>query len=205
MAQSAIPTARVNRIIKADKDVRLCSKEAVYLISRAAERMIERSAAQAYETARLHKRNVKMVRYEHLAKVAHSPQWFYLAEVIPTSMPLSAALSLRQQNEDAVAATSEQSTNAGAVKRVVKSKSKKVPTVGELQAAVDSAGAGGAGGGRKTRGKKIQLPAGEGGGPEDENEDDDGDFEGEYSMQGEEGPSGAAGEGEGGEGMEVDP
>lgn len=36
MAQSAIPTARVNRIIKADKDVRLCSKEAVYLISRAA-------------------------------------------------------------------------------------------------------------------------------------------------------------------------
>lgn len=30
-----IPTARVNRIIKADKDVRLCSKEAVFLIAKA--------------------------------------------------------------------------------------------------------------------------------------------------------------------------
>lgn len=36
MAQSQIPTSRVNRIIKADKDVRLCSKEAVFLISKAA-------------------------------------------------------------------------------------------------------------------------------------------------------------------------
>lgn len=36
MAQSQIPTSRVNRIIKADKDIRLCSKEAVFLISKAA-------------------------------------------------------------------------------------------------------------------------------------------------------------------------
>lgn len=32
----------------------------------AQERMIEKTAEQAYETARLQKRNVKMVRYEHL-------------------------------------------------------------------------------------------------------------------------------------------
>ncbi|POY69918.1 hypothetical protein BMF94_7080, partial [Rhodotorula taiwanensis] len=100
-SQSAIPTARVNRIIKADKDVRLCSKEAVFLISKAAERMIEKTAEQSYQTARLQKRNVKMVRYEHLASVAHQPEWFYLAEVIPNSIPLSAALDLKRQSRDA--------------------------------------------------------------------------------------------------------
>ena len=35
---SAIPVARVNRIVKADKEVRLCSKEAVFLISKATVR-----------------------------------------------------------------------------------------------------------------------------------------------------------------------
>jgi len=33
--ESKIPVARVNRIVKADKEVRLCSKEAVFLISKA--------------------------------------------------------------------------------------------------------------------------------------------------------------------------
>lgn len=31
-----LPTSRVNRIIKADEDVNLCSKEAIFLIAKAA-------------------------------------------------------------------------------------------------------------------------------------------------------------------------
>lgn len=117
--------------------------------------MIERSAAQAYETARLQKRNVKMVRYEHLAKVAHSPQWFYLAEVIPTAMPLSAALALRQQNEDVLAGpsavTSAAPEKAFSGKRVVKSKSRKN---------LDPSNVDGLATARTTTGKKMKLPAG---------------------------------------------
>lgn len=35
---SLLPTSRVHKIIKADKDVRLCSKEAIFLISKATVR-----------------------------------------------------------------------------------------------------------------------------------------------------------------------
>ncbi|GAA5823499.1 hypothetical protein JCM3770_004480 [Rhodotorula araucariae] len=57
---SAIPVARVNRIVKADKEVRLCSKEAVFLISKATVRPFNSrpqkravlNLANAYPTAR---------------------------------------------------------------------------------------------------------------------------------------------------------
>ncbi|GAA5885800.1 hypothetical protein JCM3774_005209 [Rhodotorula dairenensis] len=141
--------------------------------------MIERSAAQAYEAARLQKRNVKMVRYEHLAQVAHSPQWFYLAEVIPTSMPLSAALALRQQNEDVLAGPSAVTTSAPekafSGKRVVKSKNRKNVDLGNVDGLATA---------RMTRGKKIKLPAGEGGGPEDDFDEEDEDFEEEEDAGG---------------------
>lgn len=39
---SLIPIARTNRIIKADQDVRLCSKEAIFLIGKAAVRRVSR-------------------------------------------------------------------------------------------------------------------------------------------------------------------
>lgn len=94
--------------------------------------------------------------------------------MIPTAMPLSAALALRQQNEDVLAGpsavTSAAPEKAFAGKRVVKSKSRK---------SLDPSNVDGLATARKTRGKKIKLPAGEGGGPEDDFDDEDEDFEDE--------------------------
>ncbi|BGP56283.1 hypothetical protein JCM8202_000249 [Rhodotorula sphaerocarpa] len=215
MAQSQIPTSRVNRIIKADKDIRLCSKEAVFLISKAAERMIEKTAEQAYETARLQKRNVKMVRYEHLATVAHQPAWFYLAEVIPHAVPLSTALALRRAANEGeadflpttiAAAASGSGSGTSATTAANSAGGPQGAEAGAAAAASASStftgkrilkskhrkhapvlGADGLATARKTRGKKIQLPKGEGGG-EDDDDDEDEDEEEEEEEEEEEGP-----------------
>ena len=92
--------------------------------------------------------------------------------MIPTAIPLSAALALRQQNEDVLAGpsavTSAAPEKAFSGKRVVKSKSRK---------SLDPSNVDGLATARTTRGKKIKLPAGEGGGPEDDFDDEDEDFE----------------------------
>ncbi|BGP25565.1 DNA polymerase epsilon p12 subunit Dna polymerase epsilon subunit 4 [Rhodotorula toruloides] len=182
-----IPTARVNRIIKADKDVRLCSKEAVFLIAKATEHMIERMSSQAYQTARLSKKGApaKMVKYSDLAKTAtHSPEWFYLHEVIPQPIPLSSALTRRQETEEVINAPAAVTTKApettGSTKRVIKGKGKRVSSTAGLglEAFGYGVGQGGADdllelGKRKTRGKVLKLPAGEGGGPDDEDDFDE--------------------------------
>ncbi|GAA5828159.1 hypothetical protein JCM3770_000006, partial [Rhodotorula araucariae] len=96
-----------------------------------------------------------------------SEQWYYLGEVIPPSRALHEALALRQQNEEVLNAPAAVTTTAPERafegKRVLKSKGKKgQPLVGSDGVATA----------RKTRGKKIQLPAGEGGGPDDDDDDD---------------------------------
>lgn len=159
------------------------------------EFMIARMAQQAYEHARLQKKSAKVVKYSDLASTCQSDQWYYLGEVIPPSRPLHEALSLRQQNEDVLnapaAVTSAAPEKAFEGKRVLKSKGKKgQPLVG----------ADGEVGARKTRGKKIRLPAGEGGsGAEEGDEDDDEDDEGASG-----GDSESAYEDDGGAGMDVD-
>ncbi|GAA5917110.1 hypothetical protein JCM6882_009350 [Rhodosporidiobolus microsporus] len=206
--QSAIPIARINKAIKADRDVKACSKEAVFLIGKATEIMLAKLSQQAYQHARMDKRS-KMVRYDDLAAATHSsPSWFYLGEVIPTALPLEQAMALRAQNED-IASSGGPSSGAAAkkapggtgppVKRVIKSKAAK--NGGRGTAGLGLEGGEEIGQVRKTRGKKIKLPAGEGGGPEEDFEDDFGDEDEEYEEAG----AAAAGSRAASEaGMEVD-
>ncbi|GAA5875131.1 hypothetical protein JCM1840_007263 [Sporobolomyces johnsonii] len=166
LGASLLPISRVNRIIKADKDVRLCSKEAIFLIAKATEHMLGKMTSQAHAQARLQKRG-KMVKYSDLASVATQPQWFYLGEVIPSSIPLSAALSLRQQNEDVLNAPSTTAVGGEKAyegKRILKGRKK---VGGPGAPGEDGVGK------RTTRGKKLSLPAGEGGPDEDDDDDDD--------------------------------
>lgn len=108
------------------------------------------------------------------AAIHTHPAWFYLGEVIPSAMPLSAALALRQANEDLASKPSAVTTAAPAKKfdgkRVVKNKggkgAKVAPVGGLPQTAAggwEGEGVGGELGKRKTRGKKLKLPVGEGG------------------------------------------
>ncbi|GAA94386.1 hypothetical protein E5Q_01037 [Mixia osmundae IAM 14324] len=92
---SVLPVARVTKIIKADKDISICSKEAVYLISVATEFFIKKLTEAASTTARLEKR--KFVQYKDLATtVANSDEYFFLEQIIPQQVSLSTALAKRQ-------------------------------------------------------------------------------------------------------------
>ncbi|KDN49230.1 histone-fold-containing protein, partial [Tilletiaria anomala UBC 951] len=92
---TALPIARVARIIKADQEIDTTSKESVFLIAAATEIFIKHLSDQAYANARLEKR--KVVHYKDLQR-AIQRDWTldFLKEIVPMSMPLSAALAKRQ-------------------------------------------------------------------------------------------------------------
>ncbi|BGP17308.1 hypothetical protein JCM10213_009088 [Rhodosporidiobolus nylandii] len=189
LGQSAVPLARVGKVVKADRDVRICSKEAIFLISKATELMLGKLTTQAYHNARMDKRQ-KMIRYDDLAAATHNnPEWFYLGEVVPRHMTLREALDERRKNEDladAPAAVTTKAPDTGAKQpRVKKGKGAKIQPKGAAVPEVV--------GPRKTRGKKLKLPAGEGGPDEEDDFEDE-----EYSEPA--GPSRAPSEA----GMEVD-
>ncbi|GAA5973810.1 hypothetical protein JCM3765_004590, partial [Sporobolomyces pararoseus] len=171
---SVLPVSRVNRIIKADQDVNLCSKEAIFLIAKATERMVAQMTAQAHANARLQKRN-KLVKYSDLAATASQPQWFYLGEVVPHPIPLKTAKALRQQNDDsssATAATTADSTTERKYegKRILGGK--KRASLAAAQAVEQGEGdIEVSPGKRQTRGKQVNYSVDTVGGDEDDDEE----------------------------------
>lgn len=96
---SVLPVARVQRIIKADRDVDICSREATFLVSMATELFIKKITDEAYTNARLDKR--KVVQYKDLSRAVQQNEYLdFLKPVIPTSMSLSSALEARKDKLD---------------------------------------------------------------------------------------------------------
>ncbi|CBQ72406.1 conserved hypothetical protein [Sporisorium reilianum SRZ2] len=92
---SIFPTARVARIIKADRDIDICSKEATFLISMATEIFVRKLTDEAYTNAKLDKR--KHIFYKDLSRAVQQNELLeFLKDAIPTPMALSSALEARQ-------------------------------------------------------------------------------------------------------------
>ncbi|KAG0002862.1 hypothetical protein BGZ80_003834 [Entomortierella chlamydospora] len=92
---SQLPAARVKRIIKEDKDVQMVSNDAVFLISMATELFLESFTAKAFNLAKIEKR--KTVYYKDLATaVTQHDSLEFLQDIVPKTMPLSAALEKRR-------------------------------------------------------------------------------------------------------------
>ncbi|KAF9208637.1 hypothetical protein BGZ49_008205 [Haplosporangium sp. Z 27] len=92
---SQLPAARVKRIIKEDKDVQMVSNDAVFLISMATELFLESFTTKAFNLAKIEKR--KTVSYKDLATaVTQHDSLEFLQDVVPKTMPLSAALEKQQ-------------------------------------------------------------------------------------------------------------
>ncbi|CAO3568469.1 unnamed protein product [Mortierella alpina] len=86
-----LPVARIKRIIKEDKDVHMVSNDAVFVISLATEMFLESFTSKAFNLAKLEKR--KTVSYKDLATaVSQHDSLEFLQDVVPKTMPLSAAL-----------------------------------------------------------------------------------------------------------------
>ncbi|KAG9103418.1 hypothetical protein FRC06_010953 [Ceratobasidium sp. 370] len=92
LGESSLPMARVQRIMKADKDLPNVTKEAVHTISVATEEFIKRLSAAAYHQASRERRT--MVQYKDVAlAVKRNPEMHFLEEMIPTAIPAPAALA----------------------------------------------------------------------------------------------------------------
>ena len=79
---SILPTARVQRIIKADRDVDICSREATFLISAATELFVKRFTDDAYTNSRLDKR--KVINYKDICKPSTLTPLGFLSSFILT-------------------------------------------------------------------------------------------------------------------------
>ncbi|KAF9970563.1 hypothetical protein BGZ73_006717 [Actinomortierella ambigua] len=85
LGTTALPAARIKRIIKEDKDINMVSNDAVFLISLATELFLESFMSKAYGLAKMEKR--KTVFYKDL-------------DVIPKTMPLSEALERQRKAKE---------------------------------------------------------------------------------------------------------
>ncbi|PVU85609.1 hypothetical protein BB560_006971 [Smittium megazygosporum] len=83
---SIFPMSRVKRIIKEDKSVSLCSKEAVFLIAKATEFFIKSIASDSVE---LSKARV----------VDRVDKYFFLVDIIPPTVPLSTIEAPNKETE----------------------------------------------------------------------------------------------------------
>lgn len=86
-----LPVTRVTRAAKQDKDIKIVSKEAVFLISIATEFFVKKLTNSAFERSKRERR--VFVKYNDVASaVKRNPEYDWLEEVIPASVPLSTIL-----------------------------------------------------------------------------------------------------------------
>ncbi|GJJ15734.1 hypothetical protein Clacol_010012 [Clathrus columnatus] len=93
--KSLLPTARVQRIMKADKELPNCSKEGVFLISVATEEFIKRLGRSAQQQANKEKRST--VQRKDLATAARRGEEFaFLEELLSINIPSAPAAPIKR-------------------------------------------------------------------------------------------------------------
>ncbi|KAF9160172.1 hypothetical protein DFQ26_005806 [Actinomortierella ambigua] len=99
LGTTALPAARIKRIIKEDKDVNMVSNDAVFLISLATELFLESFMSKAYGLAKMEKR--KTVFYKDLATaVSQHDMLDFLQDVVPKTMPLADAIERQRKAKE---------------------------------------------------------------------------------------------------------
>ncbi|KAJ1303386.1 hypothetical protein OPQ81_011578 [Rhizoctonia solani] len=92
LGESILPMARVQKIMRADKELPNVTKEAVHTISVATEEFIRRLSSAAFQQANRDKRS--MIQYKDVAlAVKRNPELHFLEEMIPTTIPAPQALA----------------------------------------------------------------------------------------------------------------
>ncbi|RPD62485.1 histone-fold-containing protein [Lentinus tigrinus ALCF2SS1-7] len=84
--KSLLPHARVQRILKADKDLIMVQREASFLISRATEEFIQRIAEAAQQVAERERRSTVQAK-DLIASVRRADEFAFLEELLPYLEP----------------------------------------------------------------------------------------------------------------------
>ncbi|KAL9656070.1 hypothetical protein ABK040_007688 [Willaertia magna] len=86
-----LPVARVKRIMKSDVDVRIISQEAVLLVAKATEKMIEHLAKESCKYTL--KENRKTIQYKDLVESVKNCDVFdFLEDIIPEKRSFGSVL-----------------------------------------------------------------------------------------------------------------
>lgn len=88
--KSLLPTARVQKIMKADKELPSCNKEAVFLISVATEEFIKRLGQAGQQQATREKRTT-VQRKDVVTAVRRSDEFVFLEEILAATVTQAAA------------------------------------------------------------------------------------------------------------------
>ncbi|OAA68841.1 Histone-fold protein [Cordyceps fumosorosea ARSEF 2679] len=93
--QTQLPLSRVKKIIGQDPDVAMCSNNAAFVITLAAEMFIQHLANEAHTQAKLDKKPRKNIQYKDVANaVAHQDSLEFLEDTVPKTIPFKKAMAL---------------------------------------------------------------------------------------------------------------
>ncbi|KAL7933773.1 histone-fold-containing protein [Trichoderma chlorosporum] len=118
--QTQLPLSRVKKIISQDPDVQMCSNNAAFVITLAAEMFIQHLAEEAHTQAKLERKPRRNIQYKDVANaISHRDNLEFLEDVAPKTVPLKKAKAINQarlRGEPLPDAPSRASTNGGAAK-----------------------------------------------------------------------------------------
>ncbi|KIJ54907.1 hypothetical protein M422DRAFT_775107 [Sphaerobolus stellatus SS14] len=96
--KSLLPTARVQKIMKADKELPSCNKEAVFLISVATEEFIKRLSQAGQQQANREKRST-VQRKDVVTAVRKSDEFVFLEEILAANAPAATAPVVKRKSK----------------------------------------------------------------------------------------------------------
>ncbi|XWW95401.1 hypothetical protein V2A60_003359 [Cordyceps javanica] len=125
--QTQLPLSRVKKIIGQDPEVAMCSNNAAFVITLAAEMFIQHIASEAHTQAKLDRKPRKNVQYKDVANaVSHQDSLEFLEDTVPKTVPFKKAMAaanatqarLRGENvtsEEGLQSTQEHANGNGGV------------------------------------------------------------------------------------------
>ncbi|KAG6007622.1 hypothetical protein E4U21_005703 [Claviceps maximensis] len=86
--QTQLPLSRVKKIINQDSEVHMCSNNAAFVITLAAEMFIQHLAEEANTQAKLERKPRRNIQYKDVANVvSHRDNLEFLEDVVPKTVP----------------------------------------------------------------------------------------------------------------------
>ncbi|KAI9901583.1 hypothetical protein N3K66_003400 [Trichothecium roseum] len=87
--QTQLPLSRVKKIISQDPEVNMCSNNAAFIITLAAEMFIQHMAEEAHTQAKLDRKPRRNIQYKDVANtVSHQDHLEFLEDMVPKTVPL---------------------------------------------------------------------------------------------------------------------
>ncbi|KAI6382059.1 hypothetical protein MCOR25_000936 [Pyricularia grisea] len=85
--QTQLPLTRVKKIIAQDQDVQMCSNNAAFIITLAAELFVQHLATEAHNMAKMDRKPRRNIQYKDFANaVAHQESLEFLTDVVPKTV-----------------------------------------------------------------------------------------------------------------------